>query len=142
MAVYATITDLANLGLPESTLRGATPAVKDGALSAASRTADGYLQKRFTLPLASWSDDLTQAVVSIAAWYILSRIGFNPAMGADQAIAKRSDDAIAWLRDVSRGVVEPVLVDATPSTDEQAPIVMSDDALSWAWPSSGNGCDS
>lgn len=135
MSQYATLDDLTALGLPAAALSGVDASTRTAALVAASATADSYLGKRFALPLSSWGADLTRAVVAIAAWDLLTRRGFNPASGADAAIGTRNIDAINWLRDVARGLVEPVnLLDSTPPTPEGMPLVESDARQAWTWP--------
>lgn len=135
MSQYATLSDLTALGLPPAALSGIDNATRTAALVAASATADSYLGKRFALPILEWGADLTRAVVSIASWDLLSRRGFNPASGADVAIRQRFDDAVGWLRDVARGLVEPAgLVDTTQPVQEGAPLIESEPRQAWAWP--------
>lgn len=139
MSQYATIADLTALGLPSAALVGVSTADTDAALVAASGRADGYLAKQYALPLSVWGADLTRAVAQIAAWDLITTRGTRP---GDQAamLERRYDDAIQWLRDVSRGIVEPQgVVDATPAAAETSPVVgggvssfsVSDDGTVW-----------
>lgn len=133
MSQYASLSDLTTLGLPAAALTGIDDATRTAALVAASAAADSYFNKRFTLPLVTWGADITRAVVAIASWDLLSRRGFNPSSGADVAIRQRYDDAVGWLRDVARGLVEPAgLVDTTAPVLEGAPLVESDARQAWA----------
>lgn len=104
---YATRTDLEQLGLVAGALSGIADADVNAALLAASSMADGYLASRYgsSLPLATWPESLTQHVCAIAAFRLMSAIGFNPEDGAHVVIRMGYDDAIRWLRDVSKGVV-------------------------------------
>lgn len=121
MAVaYATRTDLTRFGVAAAALAGLTEATQDAALAAASALADGYIPRRFTPPLTAWGDDLKRAVAMIAAYDLLSGRGFDPrGGGTDENIRLRYEDAMAWLRDVSRGFIDPRgVVDATPDVDD------------------------
>lgn len=123
-ASYATLTDLVNLGLPSEALETLSSDIKSAALDAASSTAASYLRKRYSLPLTSWSTDLTRAVVHIACFDLLCNRGFNPNRGADASVQLRHDNAILWLRDVSKGLCEPEgIVDSTDLADEASPEV-------------------
>lgn len=123
---YATATDLYRLALRQAALSGLGIADQDAALEAASRVADGYLQARYKLPLSAWGDDLRRAVAIIAAYDLLAGRGFAPE-GVDEHIRLRYEDAIAWLRDVSRGVVTPVgLVDSSPAVVDEGIAAVTD----------------
>lgn len=104
---YATISDLERLGLTARALEGVNPADIDGALLAASSEADGYLASRYGshLPLTTWPDSLRMAVARMAAFQIMSAIGFNPEDGSHIALRMSYEDARRWLRDVSAGRV-------------------------------------
>jgi phage gp36-like protein len=130
---YATRTDLDALGYPSATLAGVSTTIQDDALDAASSLADGYLVRRFTLPLSAWGDDLRRAVVHIAAWDLLCRRGFSPNRDADDVVQVRHDQAMRWLRDVSAGRVEPQgVTDASPTvTDTFGVVVTSRPRRGW-----------
>lgn len=130
MSQYATRDELARGGLRAAALSGVSTADQDAALVAASGEADGYLAKRYLLPLVAWGDDLRRRVVHIATYDLLATRGYAPASGVDPLVAKRHDDAIFWLRDVAKGVVEPQgIVDSSATVEEQAPLVSSGDVL-------------
>lgn len=76
-------------------------AVVGGALADASALIDGYLAKVYELPLASVPPILTRMCADIARAYL-----WGSAADPDGAVAKARQDAIAWLRDVSRGLVQ------------------------------------
>src|SRR5438445_11522474 len=95
---YATPDDLAIFGGANAVSDSLTVAEKARYLAAASDRADGLIQNHHALPLIAWGDDLREAVCSIAVWSIMSRrVGFNPEQGADLAIRKNYDDAMALL---------------------------------------------
>jgi phage gp36-like protein len=96
---------------------GVVTADQDAALDAASREADGFLTRRYTLPLLQFGSDLKQAVCDIAAYRILRARGFNPAKGGSDSEQLRLgyQDAMKWLGQVSDGKVTPVgIVDSQP----------------------------
>lgn len=107
MTQYASTTDLQRLGLSSRALAGVSSYAITDALVSASSIADGYIASRYgdALPLTTWPESLRMAVASIAAFTILGVVGFNPEDGSHVIVAKRRDDAMAWLRDVSLGRV-------------------------------------
>jgi phage gp36-like protein len=114
MAAYGTQTDLAQLGtVPADVLATISSDDQNAELEAQSRVADSYLAARFILPLSAYGKDLVNAVCSMAAYVLMARRGYAPD-GHDSVFRQRFDDAIAWLRDVSRGLVSPVgIVDSS-----------------------------
>lgn len=133
MSSYATPDDLVALGVSSAAVAGFTAAQQQAALDAASDVADGYLRSRFQLPLvAPYTSDLKRAVCAIAAFDLLTVGGFNPEPGGDEVIAKRADDARAWLRDVADGRVTPALTDSSSASPApRAPLVLSDTPRGW-----------
>lgn len=115
---YATITELHAFGASSAAFGSITDDAKTAALAAASVVVDGYLRSRFpraSFPLTSVGDDVKQAVCKLATYELLSVRGFNARAGADEQIAKRYDDAIAWCKAVSRGEVHLAVEPANPS---------------------------
>lgn len=129
---YTDRDDLARLGLKKLATAGLSDVDLDAALVAASALADGYLRGQFHLPLLRWGADLRRHVAMLAAWDILSaQRGFNPdAPGGDIWLA-RHDQAMDWLKDVSRGVVTPDVEDSTPTRRDGAPRVATDRRRGW-----------
>lgn len=132
---YITDAELLSLGLPGAALSVVAVATRDQARVAASDEASGYLKKRYGLPILGWGTDLKRKVADLAAYDLMTFRGFDPGSESGALIVKRRDDAVLWLRDVSNGVVEPTdLEDSTATVDEQAPLVSSDTAAGWSWP--------
>jgi phage gp36-like protein len=69
------------------------------ALSGASSVIDGYLSIRYALPLTGIPDVLRDACVSIAVYRLASEPG-----SLAEDMRTRYEDAIAYLKDVARGI--------------------------------------
>jgi phage gp36-like protein len=136
---YITDAELLSLGLPGAALSVVASATRDQARVAASDEASGYLKKRFSLPIVAWGSDLKRKVADIAAYDLMTFRGFDPGSESGALIVKRRDDAVLWLRDVAKGIVEPTdIEDTTASVDEQSPLVSSDTGAGWAWPTTAS----
>jgi phage gp36-like protein len=142
--LIATLEDLAALGPSAAAFPASiSDDVKTAHLLRASSKALSYVGKRYGLPLIEWGSDLTGAVVSIAVFTLLGlRRGVNPANAADGAAERSHDEALLWLRDVSRGIAELVDVeDSTTATDEASPMVESETSNAWTYGTSSECCD-
>lgn len=126
MAMYASTTDLANLGLPAEALSGVSLTVQEAHLTKASGKIDSYLRSRHSLPLgAPYPDEVIDCCVSLAAYTLLVRRGFNPDE-YDSNFRQQYDDALEWLRDLAAGRASLAdTADATATTAEGAPRVTS-----------------
>lgn len=133
-----TLDEFAKLGVPASSFPSTiTDAVKTANIVSASGVVGGYLSKRYTFPLVQWGDDVRWAVAAIATFLLLKLRGFNPDNPADQLVVKAYDDALAWCREVAKGLVEPSdIIDGSASENDAAPLVSSETALGWLLPSS------
>ena len=101
------------------------------ALVSASSTADGYLGRRYGLPLVSWSFDLRQAVCYMAAYILLKRQGFNPELYDDNWVNDYYK-ALTWLDDVGNRRLHPILVDnGHPLVPNASTSQMNDDVRNW-----------
>ena len=122
MSSYVTIEDLQTLTIPAAAV--AVLGDKDlmAALEVASDEADGYLASQYGLPLKKpYSAVLKQKVCDIALFRLLKKRGLNPSLqGADYTVAREAhDDAISWLRKVSRSEIKPAgIKDSSPTVDE------------------------
>lgn len=120
MPAYATQADFASLGLPAKATAGVPSSDIDAALEAASRTVDSYIGSRYDLPLLTWDLSVTMATCKVAAYELLSRRGFSAASADSENVVKRYEQAIAWCRDVARGLALPGV---TTTTDQSKPPV-------------------
>lgn len=128
MAAYATQSDFASLGLPAKATAGIPSFDIDAALEAASRVVDSYIGSRYTLPLVTYDKAVTIAVCKIAAYELLSRRGFAAGVADGDMVERRYDQAMAWCRDVARGLAlpgPPTTTDAVQPTVnvQEAPFV-------------------
>jgi phage gp36-like protein len=94
-------------------------------LVAASRMADGYLSDGdgypYTLPLIQVGLDLKMRVAWIAAWTLLSSVGFAPENGADNVYRQRYEDALKWLEGLRDGDITSVdTIGTTPGPADVA----------------------
>lgn len=77
---------------------------------------NGYLAGRYgdRLPLTNPPADIKQANADISGYTLMSKYGYLPE-GSDSDFRHRHDDAIAWLKDVSRGLAT-IDLGASPAT--------------------------
>jgi phage gp36-like protein len=135
MAVYAVQADLQRFALPASVVASCLAIDANSvtaALQGASDTADGYMRGQFVLPLvAPYPADLVRAVCKLAAYDLVSgTIGYNPE--GDPSILKGWEQAMAWFKDVARGVSIPSITDSTPGgTRGPVPFVSSRRRRGW-----------
>jgi phage gp36-like protein len=90
------LTDLTNR--PASTIDTGVVAAH---LADAENLADSCLAKRYRLPLDPMPDILTRIVCDIARATLHGRT-----LEADDPVAKAKEDAVAWLKDVAKGLVQ------------------------------------
>jgi phage gp36-like protein len=142
MAQYVTVAELARLGVPGDAYSGLPNEQINSALAAASDIADSYLNKRYTLPLVSWRDDLRLRVAQIASKNLMASRGFRPGSGNDEVAVDAEKQAIAWLKDIARGDAELAgAVDSTPDVDEAGALTASDEPMSWRMTTGGGDCE-
>jgi hypothetical protein len=116
MAAYATQADLVALGLPQKALATIGVPAVDAALESASRIIDSYIGSRYDLPLKTWDASVVQATVKVAALTLMQGRGFAPGVVDADNLQRGYDQAIAWCRDVARGLATPSVVDTTDQT--------------------------
>lgn len=87
-------TDRTNM--PPSTI---DDAVVTSALGDAASAIDGYLAARYALPLSSVPPRLVKVAADMARYFLHGE-------AASDSVRAAYDDALAWLRDVSKGVVQ------------------------------------
>jgi len=113
-----------------------TDADKLAKIREASAEADGYIAKRYTLPLLAWGSDLRGHVRRMARYNCFSDRGFDPQNPADQALVRDFDRAMTWLEKVAVGDVELVdVVDSkgSPVIDKAAPLHDGAEPRRWQW---------
>jgi phage gp36-like protein len=117
VTAYASQTDLTD-GINPGALSGVTSAQMDKAIDDASREIDSYLRAQYTLPLLTVGPDVRRKTVDIAIYYLMVGRGYNPEAGGDPGIKQRYDNAILWLRLVSKGEANPDITDSTQAAAE------------------------
>jgi phage gp36-like protein len=128
---YGQPADLATYGMTTAALSAFTTAEKNAALIAASNYADGELARRYTLPLESYGTELTEAVCHIAVYKLLSKRGFD-SPGEGSSFRRMYDDAIAWLKRVGSGTLDPPeIVDTTTDEEEGGAYVVTNARRRW-----------
>ena len=108
--MYATQQDLIDrfgetelVQLTDRTNRPATTiddTVVERHLSDADELIDGYVGKLYSLPLSSVPDRLTKVACDIARYYLHGK-----AVEKDDPVWRAYNDAVAWLKDVAKGLV-------------------------------------
>jgi phage gp36-like protein len=121
---YATASEFAQRGLPQTLLTQFTSDEQTAALLGASAVADSYMMGRFDLPFSAWGEDLKSSVCKIAAYDLVSgRRGFNPEASENMSLRSRYEDAMRWLKDVARGLARPVnVVDSSPGAQNRTDV--------------------
>ncbi|MCR5855992.1 gp436 family protein [Mesorhizobium sp. J428] len=71
------------------------------ALADADGLIDGYVGKRYALPLAEVPPMLTKTAADLARYFLHGK-----AADKDSPVTAAYNQAVAWLRDVSKGLVE------------------------------------
>lgn len=111
---YAVVADLTNYGVMSAATFGALSGAQlQAAIDAANDTADSYLSARFKLPLSSFGKALTQKVVALARFELLTQRGFAPEGDHAAAIVEAKKDAVRWFEGIADGTINPTVVDAT-----------------------------
>lgn len=134
---YATLEQLATIGLSSKALNGIPIARQQLALQTASDVVSGYLNRVFTLPLTQFGLDVTRATCVLAAYDLRVSLGFNPAPGSsDEELRLRVEQTTQWLRDVAKGLVRPVgIVDSgvvvSGGSNGGAAVAISDPPRGW-----------
>ena len=112
--VYATPDDLDRCGVPPEALKKIGIEERQRALYQASRTVDSRITARYTMPLVSWGDDLTQIVCIIAAFRLLCYRGWRPDDPANAGVVMMYQEALKTLDKVAQGDYTLDIVDTTP----------------------------
>ena len=97
------------------------------ALSDAENLADSYLAKRFQLPLDPVPEVLTRTISEIARYFLHGR-----RTDKDDPVTRDYSQALAWLKDAAKGLVELDTAGTTPdqSGDGQVQVEAPDRVFS------------
>jgi phage gp36-like protein len=82
------------------------------ALGDADGTIDGYVGKQYALPLSVVPPVLTKIAADLARYYL-----HGEAAGPDSIVTRNYNGAVAWLKDVAKGLVS---IDDGAETPAQA----------------------
>lgn len=106
MSQYATLAQFRVFGLPSRATTGLADDDIVEQLEAASAVVDGTIASRgYSVPLTTWSDDLSMAVCKLAAFEVLFHLrGANPADPAHAAIVLSRDWAERHIDKVAAGM--------------------------------------
>src|SRR5262245_10622734 len=101
MARYATIENVASLGIPAAATASISTDDKNACLDAASSEADAYIGTRHQVPLETWPYSLRLHVAKMAVFHMMACKGYKPGGGYDELIRLGYEDGKSFLRDVS-----------------------------------------
>lgn len=140
---FLTRAEFTDLIIPGDALDGLTSGQIDSALVWASGHCASFLRKRYKMPLISWGEELKLNTGKVAQYELFRRHGFRPSSGNDQTSKDAYDEAIAWFRDIAKGLAELDCVDSTPDLEEEGPLSASDTPMSFRFTTGGGrsgGC--
>jgi len=128
---YLAYRDVITFGLQSRTVSDIGEGVVSSHCISASSYANGFLRKRYKLPLASWGLDLVEQLAIIVGYRCLSGVrGFNPEGGAgNKEYQARYNEALQWLKDVRDLKIDPDVIEGVPVTF--TPRAESDPRLGW-----------
>jgi phage gp36-like protein len=104
---YITDLELGQLSaIPAALLAQMDPAAKAQQREAGTSKINGYLAARYgdKLPITTPPLEIKQVNADLTAYWLMTQHGYAP-QGSDEEFRNRFDDAIEWLKDVSRGTV-------------------------------------
>lgn len=134
MAAYCTVAYFRQNAPSAQAFTNLADAVIESALTRWSRWLDGYLIRKFKLPLVSWEDDVRGAVTDLAAYQLIRVRGFNPDTG-DATIVDAYKEAVKWANSIPLGTT-PLVVDSsggtTPGVNNLTPTVTTATQRGWS----------
>lgn len=134
MAAYATVAQFRLLAPSAQSFVNTSDAVIEATIEDNSRLADGYLMRKFRLPLVSWQGDLTRKIIDLSAWDVMVTRGYNPET-ADAVLETRYRLAMKWLESIPNNTT-PMVVDSsgsvTPGTNSLTPTVTTAVQRGWS----------
>ena len=134
VAVYATTTDLALVGLSAALYTGnaaiGNTTIAD-LLAVRSEFADDYIAQFYKLPLvAPYPGALRTAVAQLVAWDVMCLVGHDPDAAGTAIWRDRRDEAMTTLDRIAKHG-SPGIVDSTPTKKESAPYCVSETQRGW-----------
>jgi phage gp36-like protein len=115
MAAYATVAQFRLLAPMAQAFVNMSDAQISATLEDNSRLADGYLMRKFRLPLISWQGDLTRKIIDLSAWDLMVTRGYNPET-QDAVLETRYRLAMKWLEGIPNNTT-PMVIDSSGSTE-------------------------
>lgn len=83
------------------------------ALDGGSDWLDGYLRRRYTLPLTAWDIAVREAAAAKTSLVIMQVRGYAPETGSNETIKDRFDEAARWAERVAQGWITPSVTDSS-----------------------------
>lgn len=141
---YSSLYEFYRLGVAETAVAHLAAEDQQDILDASQDVVDSFLRPAgygVPIPTATVSRSIKRAECQIAAWDMLRCPGADPTTDADGAIKDAAEKAMEWLRDVAKGVVQPIPVtssgtaaDATPDVEEGGAAVVTEASRGWGYP--------
>lgn len=135
MSLYASVADFKNR-TTERAYSGMSDAFILAHLTDASELADAYLSQRgYEVPLTTVGNDLKGAICKIALYTAMTAYGYNPNSQAEEAVRMQYEDAMAFLRDVAKGVanLNTAITVAARTANGVAEVIRGDDEDCGRW---------
>lgn len=130
---YISDTELGQLSaIPPAILAELDSTLKAQQREAGTSKINGYLAARYgdKLPITTPPLEIKQVNADLTAYWLMSQHGYAP-HGSDEEFRRRFEDAIEWLKDVSRGVVTLDLGVATAPTPYRIARATSREPRGW-----------
>jgi hypothetical protein len=132
MATHPTLSDLYRFGAPAASFGSLSDGDRQDAIAAAYAELEAAATAQGKTPLGDpLPDDVRQKICHVAAYELMSRVGFNPTAGADANYLVRANTARAYFRDIARGIVRPAFIFDAPRESRAQPKVVSKPLRGW-----------
>ncbi len=116
---------------------------QESVMSSSTDMVDGYLRTAgygVPIPATIVVPSIKRAEAAIWAWDLL-KFRTDPTTEAGALVRQSYEDAILWLRDVAKGVIQPIPLDssgatqdATPTVEEGGAFAVSEASRGWSYP--------
>ena len=77
-------------------------------LAVAAERVESVVRNTYQPPYASWGDDVRLAICDLARWYLIKKRGIDK---SQEFVVYEPKDTMEWLRDVSKGYIQPSIVE-------------------------------